>query len=430
MRLLPTLAITVGTVGGLTPALPHAVGAQPPASPAAGAPVADALRAYMRELYPKLILAAEAMPADKYALRASPSSPRTFGETVWLLGDYGRSICGRIATVPAPWGRRPELTPESPKDSLVARLRDDARFCEAAFARLDDTKLADSVWFEIRNDPVGLTPRMPQATAILQATAYFADLYARLSEALRTAGIVPPKPSGVGAFEPNPGSGRFRCYPSRSPGEGERWAGPGYVATLGDATRATAYTVTGDGRGPYVSGASNVDVIAAGFAGVLHIAGPPANGAPRRAIRVDLSQPVPGGGGVPLGVVTDSAHLEVAAQWGAEPDGERRRTRVLHDIPVGATVEAAQLDAQFHIDGVVHALQVGPQPIGHCYSDSPAISGAGTGRATIHRANATTWVVDLAPGSVGRLYDVSLGYPHAKNRGLYRVGLRLVLKRQ
>lgn len=426
MRLLTILAV-IGTAG-LTLALPHAVGAQQP--PSAGAPVSAALRAYVREMYPKLILAAEAMPADKYTRRASATSPRTFGESVWLLGDYGRDICGRLAKVPGPWGRRPELTPESPKDSLVGRLRDDARFCESAFARLDDTQLADSVYLEVRNAPVGMTPRMPQAMAVIQATAFFADLYARLTEALRFNGIVPPKPSGVSTSDPDPGSGRLMCTDARPQRRGERWGGPGYVFTLSDATRQTPYTVTSDGRGPYLHGTSNVDLIAASRAAVLHMAGPSVNGAPRRAIRVDLSQPVPGGGGTPLGVVTDSSHLEVAAQWKAEPDGAHRRAYNMHDIPVGTTVEAAQLDVQFHIDGVVHALQAGPQPIGHCYSDPPAISGQGTSRATISRPDSATWIVELPPGSVGRLYDVSLSYPHAKDRGLYRVALRFVVKRQ
>jgi hypothetical protein len=160
------------------------------------------------------------------------------------------------------------------------------------------------------------------------------------------------------------------------------------------------------------------------------LGGDPAVGTRRRAIRVNLNHPVSDGGGKALGVVEDSTHLEVAAQWKAEPYGDRRRAHVLADIPVGATVEAAQLDVQFHIDGVVHALQVGPQPIGHCFTDAPAISGEGTSRATISHPDEKTWIVDLPPGSIGRLYDVHLSYPHAVDKGLYRVALRFVIRRQ
>jgi hypothetical protein len=418
MRLFATLGIVVGS---LAPLMPLTAGAQQPA------PVTEAFRTYLHEMYPKLILAADAMPAAKYRFRATPTT-QTFGEIVWVLGDYGRYICGRTADVRPPWPRRPELTRSSPKDSLVERLRDDARFCEAAFARPDEARLADTVDFDLRLDPVGGAPRVARGAAMIMATAYLSDMYTRLSEMLRLKGIVPPKPSGASVSDPNPGSGIMRCDNARGPREGERWAGPGFTFTLSDASPSVPYSVTSDGQGPYRFGTSNVLVVAAVRAGVMVLGGRPVDGTPRRAIRVDLTRPVPAGGGPPLGVITDSSHLEVAVQWRATPQGDRRRAQVLHDIPVGTTVTAAQLDVQFHINGVVHALQMGPQPIGHCFSDPPAVHGRGTSSGTIFRADSTTWIVDLPPGSIGRLYDVSLSYPHAVDKGLYYVSLHFILK--
>jgi hypothetical protein len=409
-----------------TPAL--AQQSAPLRAPAAS-PVSDAFRTYVRELYPKLILAAEYMPADKYGARTATTT-LSFRESVFRLLLFSRWICYRISSEQTPFVAGPEYSFQSQKDSIVERLRDDAKFCETRLATLSDTSLTDQIRLDLRPDAVGAVPPIPRSVAILNATAFWADLHARLAETLRANGIVPPKPSNYGVSDPNPGSGLMRCEPTRWQRDGEQWGGQGYVFTLSDASASTPYTVTSDGSGPYTFGTSNIQTVSAGRAGVMVLGGDPAVGTRRRAIRVNLNHPVSDGGGKALGVVEDSTHLEVAAQWKAEPYGDRRRAHVLADIPVGATVEAAQLDVQFHIDGVVHALQVGPQPIGHCFTDAPAISGEGTSRATISHPDEKTWIVDLPPGSIGRLYDVHLSYPHAVDKGLYRVALRFVIRRQ
>ena len=101
----------------------------------------------------------------------------------------------------------------------------------------------------------------------------------------------------------------------------------------------------------------------------------------------------------------------------------------IRDIPIGTTVFAAQTDVEFAINGVQHSLQMGPQPEGHCYADPTAIHGAGTTRSTIMRADSTTWIVDLPPGSIARLFDVHLGYSNAINKGLYYLSLRFVMQK-
>jgi hypothetical protein len=400
-----------------------------PLRPASASPVADAFRTYVRELYPKLILAAEYMPADKYGTQTATTT-LPFRELLFRVLLTSRWICYRISTEKAPFIAGPEFSLQSPKDSVIERLRDDAQFCETRLASLSDTSLGERIGLDLRPDGVGALPHIPRSVAILNATAFWADMHARVAETLRANGIVPPKPSNYGVSDPNPGSGLMRCVPTRWQRDDEQWGGNGYVFTLSDASASTPYTVTSDGSGPYTHGTSNIQVVSAGRAGVMVLGGDPPAGTRRRAIRVNLNQPVPGGGGIARGIVVDSTHLEVAAQWKAEPYGDRRRAHVLADIPVGTTVEAAQLDVQFHIDGFVHALQVGPQPIGHCFSDAPAISGDGTSRATIAHPDEKTWIVDLPPGSIGRLYDVHLSYPHAVDRGLYRVALRFVIQRR
>jgi len=153
---------------------------------------------------------------------------------------------------------------------------------------------------------------------------------------------------------------------------------------------------------------------------------------------VDLNHPVPGGGGVLRGVIVEDGvwhgnilpgsqlFSEIVAQWFTDPDFTQHS---LLDIPVGTTVNAEQIDLDFHIQGVHHVLQMGPQPVGHCFSDGTAIHGRGTSRGTITRTTVGRWVVDLPNGSIGRLFDDHIADKFAVDRGLYFVSLHFVLER-
>jgi hypothetical protein len=191
------------------------------------------------------------------------------------------------------------------------------------------------------------------------------------------------------------------------------------MAILSDGS----YTVTSDGKGLYVRGVSNVRNIAVDGGGVV-VMGTPGS-APPRMWRIDLSHPLPSDIGTSLGVITDSAETEIGAQWGTSNDGVMRP---VSEIPVGATVEAAQIVVGFHINGAYHALQAGPQVWDHCFSDKPTVFGNGTSRGTIRHTSLNEWVIDLPPGSTGRLFDLHLGSANAVNRGLYSFSLHMVLK--
>jgi hypothetical protein len=90
-------------------------------------------------------------------------------------------------------------------------------------------------------------------------------------------------------------------------------------------------------------------------------------------------------------------------------------------------VSAAQIAVEFRINGAVHVLQAGPQAVGHCFSDGTAIHGRGASVGTITRPDSNTWVIELPPGSVARLFDVRNQYPYAIDKGLYSTSLRLTL---
>jgi hypothetical protein len=374
--------------------------------------VAKAFRENAQAIAEKLLLAAESMPADKYSFRATPTQ-LSFAEITTRLGTRNDYMCSRIAGVPAQ--NRAVLSSSAAKDTLVARLRDTIEFCDQSLAHLDDTGLGATIVFDMRPERIGPELRKPRATAMTLATAFWAETYGQLSDYLRLNGRVPPKPCGSGAEEQNCGSGATLCYDPTPPLGG-------LTFILSDAP----YSVRSDGLGPYIWGTTNVIVAAAGRAGVMVLGPPPNTGTTPRSIQIDLSHPVPGDISVALGVIVDRGNLEVAVQWHADPD---HRQHSMLDIPVGTKVFAEQTDIQLHIGGVHHSLQMGPQPQGHCYADGTAIHGDGTTRSTIFREDATTWVVDLPAGSIGRLFDDHLSFPNAVNKGLYYVSLHFVLKK-
>lgn len=144
-----------------------------------------------------------------------------------------------------------------------------------------------------------------------------------------------------------------------------------------------------------------------------------------RHYSVNLSNPVPGGGGVPLGIVTAASNANIEVQW--RRVGNTRQN--LHSIPIGQTVTADMMDVTFHVQGRFHVLQAGPAPWGHCHATPTRVDGTGTTSGTIHRASATKWVIDLPAGSVGRLFDLHNTAQFAVNRGLYYTDLHFEIGR-
>ena len=263
---------------------------------------------------------------------------------------------------------------------------------------------------------------MTRAAAMMQVTLLWADQYGRLASDLRLNGRVPPIPCNGDIGMTSGCSTGFRICSSSSRAPGQGYLPSGSTATLSDSP----YSITSDGLGPYITGGRGAYVrINASQVASLEFANVPSDGSATRSIKVDLNHPVPGDIGVPLGVVASNHNLELASQWYTDSSNIAHSIR---DIPIGTTVTSEQTDLGVHINGVYHVLQMGPQRYGHCFSDGSATNGAGTTRATIRRVTATEWVVDLPPGSVGRLFDIRLSAPNAVNKGLYYVSLHYVIK--
>ena len=165
--------------------LPQALIAQATAAaaaPASKSPVADGLRGMHQRFSRILIAAAEAMPADKYNYRPTPAQMSFAQIQVHLANEGNDVLCGNTAGVPVP--QRTAVDSTATKEQLVARLRETFQFCEQAFAKMDDSKLADPVSMFGMN--------MTRATALLITVGDWADHYSQESNYLRLNGILPP----------------------------------------------------------------------------------------------------------------------------------------------------------------------------------------------------------------------------------------------
>ncbi len=190
------------------------------------------------------------------------------------------------------------------------------------------------------------------------------------------------------------------------------FVGPGVISDLADG-------VSSDGRGPYIQGTEGVSWSIVVYEANIIIDTDNARTKKPRTLTVNLDHPVPGGGGVPLGIIADGDDNGLVTELPMVGD----TVPSMLDIPVGQTRTTAQMNVGFHINGRFHILQMGPQPYGHCHDGPNLVNGTGTSSGTISRTSQTKWVMDLAAGSVGRLFDVQNTKRYAVDKGLYYVRL-------
>ena len=374
-------------------------------------PAGQDLRVSAHQLGHNLLLKVEAMPPERFTFRPAKGA-MSVAELVADLASRNDRYCAVVGAIKAP--PRSRVLAAAGKDALVARLRETINYCEQTLATVSVQQLSEDAQGWNWEYVIGL--RRSRAFVATQTMVLWGDRDGQLALALRLNGLVPPRECiGGGDCE----SGENLCK-ATTPGS------PGGRLVLDGAP----YSVRSDDRGPYLHSVGNATVEAENAAALILTAMQNPDVPSLRSFRIDLTRPVPRGGGTPLGVVSidtiesRSTYLSILAQWYTEPN---YTLHSLLDIPVGTTVRAEQLDVSFAVNGVPHVLQMGPQPMWHCLSDGTTVHGEGTSRATIYRPSASQWIVDLPPGSIGRLFDVHLLAPNAVDKGLYYVSLHFAV---
>jgi hypothetical protein len=162
---------------------PASLAAQQPQATPPSDPITTVFRTRNAALQRNLAQAFDSIPESKFGFKPTPAQMSFAQIQVHLANEGNDVLCGKVAGVQAP--QRAAVDTTMSKEQLVARLKETFQFCESAFARLDDSKLAE---------PIQLFGPNPysRATAILITVGDWADHYSQEANYLRLNGVLPP----------------------------------------------------------------------------------------------------------------------------------------------------------------------------------------------------------------------------------------------
>ncbi|MEP6620897.1 MAG: DinB family protein [bacterium] len=181
-------------------ALPASLAAQTPAGPPVN-PVTTVFRTRTMTLQGNLAKAFDSIPEAKFGYRPTPAQ-LTIGYIAQHLANDNYFFCNNFGAMKATLSPKDSTTADSvkatwPKDSLVTKVKASFTFCEAAFAQLDDAKLADQITMTAN----GTSRTATRATMVLGHALDMADHYSQLANYMRLNNILPP------SALPRPGRG-------------------------------------------------------------------------------------------------------------------------------------------------------------------------------------------------------------------------------
>jgi hypothetical protein len=107
----------------------------------------------------------------------------SFGDIVAHLVEANDYLCGTIGAAKAP--ARAKITGASAKPELQAQLKASFEFCDQAFAKLDDSKLAEQIPF------FGGKTRS-RIDEMFDSVGDWSDHYSQFANYLRLNNLLPP----------------------------------------------------------------------------------------------------------------------------------------------------------------------------------------------------------------------------------------------
>ena len=191
----------IARIALLALALPVSLSAQQPAGAPPANPITTAFRGRINGLHANIARAFDSIPEAKFGYKPTPAQ-LSIGYIAQHVASDDYFFCNNFGTNKASLTDE-DSQPDSvkakwPKDKLVAKLKESIKFCEDAFAQLDDAKIAEAISLP---GPNGQTRQVPRATMVLGHALDLADHYSQLANYMRLNGILPP------SALPRPGRG-------------------------------------------------------------------------------------------------------------------------------------------------------------------------------------------------------------------------------
>jgi len=173
-------------------ALPAGLAAQqPPAGPPAN-PITTVFRNRTMALQRNLAEAFDSIPEAKFGYKPTPAQ-QTIGFIAQHLATDNYIFCNNFGALKGTVAAEDTTTADSvkaqwPKEKLVSKLKTSFKFCEDAFAQLDDAKLADQITMTFR----GQSRPTTRANMVLGHVVDMADHYSQIANYMRLNNMLPP----------------------------------------------------------------------------------------------------------------------------------------------------------------------------------------------------------------------------------------------
>ncbi len=182
----------ISYVAVLALALPVSLHAQQPQGSPPANPITTVFRTRTMTLQRNLAQAFDSIPGNMFGYKPTPAQ-LTIGYIAQHLVSDNYLFCNNFGAMKATVATSDTATADSikatwPKDTLVAKLKASFKFCEDAFAQLDDAKLADQVTMTFGRQARTVT----RAGMVLGHALDMADHYSQLANYMRLNNILPP----------------------------------------------------------------------------------------------------------------------------------------------------------------------------------------------------------------------------------------------
>src|ERR1700758_1377271 len=145
-------------------------------------PVTSVIQEILPRQAKNLQAAVEMMPADKFSFKPTPQQI-SFGHLVAHVVSSNYYLCAKASDQAQPKVKEAKETDS--KDDLVAALKSSFDFCTLALAKVDDSKLGDTIQAYGGRE-------VPRHWALIALTNDWADHYGATAMYLRLNGLLPP----------------------------------------------------------------------------------------------------------------------------------------------------------------------------------------------------------------------------------------------
>jgi hypothetical protein len=173
-------------------ALPATAVAQQPSGTPPANPITTTFRGATMRFQRIIAQAFDSIPESIFGYKPTPAQ-LSIGFIAQHVASDNYFFCNNFGSMKATVPTKDTATADSikakwPKDTLVAKLKDSFKFCEDAFAQLDDAKLADQITLTFG----GQSRQTARANMVLGHTLDMADHYSQISNYMRLNKLLPP----------------------------------------------------------------------------------------------------------------------------------------------------------------------------------------------------------------------------------------------